>query len=123
MQVDRTFVSAPAAGWAFCIEYLDGPVDGGRRSGKRIDYKELLSPDQFTVFSRLRETRKRLAEEEGVPVYAVFTNEQLAAIVRAGIKEVSGLTKIQGVGEAKTEKYGAAMVAAIAETLGEAREG
>ena len=39
----------------------------------------MLKPEEFEVFSRLREWRKAAAEKEGVPVYTVLTNEQLAA--------------------------------------------
>ena len=42
------------------------------------DYKQVLKPEEFEVFSRLREWRKGVAEKEGVPVYVVFSNEQLA---------------------------------------------
>lgn len=37
---------------------------------------EILPPEQFAVFARLRDVRKRLAEVHGIPVYAVLTNEQ-----------------------------------------------
>jgi superfamily II DNA helicase RecQ len=69
--------------WAFCIEYLDpGPLsDGEGRPGgrnERVDYKQILAPEIFAVFSRLRAVRKELAEKEAIPAYAFFTNEQLA---------------------------------------------
>ena len=49
-------------------------------SGKppEVDYREVLKPEEFEMFSRLREWRKALAEKEGVPVYTLLTNEQLA---------------------------------------------
>ena len=74
--------------WAFCVELADGAPPGiGARTGtgaakERIDYKEVLSPADFAVFSKLREVRKALAEKEAIPAYSVFTNEQLAQIVR-----------------------------------------
>ena len=43
-------------------------------SGSRVDYKTVLSPDEFVIFSRLRELRKELAELQSVPIYALFTN-------------------------------------------------
>src|SRR5271155_2176729 len=68
--------------WTFCVEYLDGTAaaTGGGSPGARppkVDYKEVLKPEEFEVFSRLRDWRKAVAEKEGVPVYAVLTNEQL----------------------------------------------
>src|ERR1017187_3225305 len=67
--------------WTFCVEYLDSAAGAASWPGKgpKVDYKEVLKPEEFEVFSRLREWRKAAAEKEGVPVYTVLTNEQLAA--------------------------------------------
>jgi hypothetical protein len=51
----------------FCVEYvLASPTrDGNPRSQlsrNRIDYKTILSPDEFTIFSLLRELRKELSQ-------------------------------------------------------------
>ena len=73
----------------------------------------MLSPEEFTVFSRLREVRKELAEKAAVPPYAVFTNEQLAAIVRQRVTTAAALEKIGGVGPARVEKFGAAVLAVL----------
>ena len=66
--------------WTFCVEYLDAVRTGTGSSGlggkpPKVDYKEVLKPEEFEVFSRLREWRKGVAEQEGVPVYAVLTND------------------------------------------------
>jgi hypothetical protein len=37
-----------------------------------VDYKEVLKPEEFEVFSRLREWRKGVAEKEGVPDFVVW---------------------------------------------------
>jgi superfamily II DNA helicase RecQ len=69
--------------WAILVEYLDDTGKPAVESIKnKIDYKELLSPEDFALFSKLRDIRKRLAEESGLPVYAVCTNEQLAEIAK-----------------------------------------
>jgi hypothetical protein len=46
--------------WTFCVEYLDGAGAGALLPGGRpkIDYKEVLKPEEFEVFSRLREWRR-----------------------------------------------------------------
>ena len=49
----------------------------------KVDYKEILTPEQFAVFARLRELRKEIASREAVPVYTIFTNEQLSQMVQA----------------------------------------
>jgi superfamily II DNA helicase RecQ len=102
--------------WRFCVEYLDGAGAGALLPGGRpkIDYKEVLKPEEFEVFSRLRDWRKSVAEKEGVPVYAVLTNEQLAQMVQKQVKSKAGLKEIEGVGDARVEKYGDALLQLLA---------
>jgi superfamily II DNA helicase RecQ len=99
--------------WTFCVEYLESAPAGLTGPGSKlpkVDYKELLKPEEFEVFSRLREWRKGMAEQEGVPVYVVFTNEQLAEMVKKRVSTKAGLKEIEGVGDARVEKYGAAVL-------------
>lgn len=107
--VHREFLQDGAASrWCFCVEYLDGTPPGPPAgAGGKIDYREVLDEAQFARFRVLREARKKVAEEDGVPVYAVFTNDQLAemAKVEGGIGEAD-LRKIAGIGEKKTARYG-----------------
>ena len=100
--------------WTFCVEFLEssggssGP--GGTGKGPKVDYREILSADEFVVFSRLRDFRKAMAERDAVPVYAVFTNEQLAEMARRKVNSKAGLKEIEGVGDARIEKYGEALL-------------
>ena len=73
----------------------------------RVDYKEILSPDEFILFAKLRDLRKEIAQTEAVPVYAVFTNEQLSQMIQQEAKSKSEQSKLEGVGESRIEKYGA----------------
>ena len=59
------------------------------------------------------EVRKSLAERDGVPIYAVFTNEQLAEIVRRDVSSVAELSKMRGVGKSKIDKYSASILQAM----------
>ena len=98
---------------------MAGGGTGGRADGKpKVDYKEVLSEADFAVFSRLRVLRKEVAEREGLPVYAVFTNEQMAAMVTGRADSLAALGKIDGIGAARVEKYGAAFLAALQQTGG-----
>ena len=98
--------------WTFCVEHLDVAVGALPLAGRppKVDYKEVLKPEEFQVFSRLREWRKGVAEQEGVPVYVVFSNEQLAQMVRQRAGSQAQLKQIEGVGDARVEKYGAAVL-------------
>lgn len=119
VNVGREFCNnSDGAYWAVCVEYLASVPGGAGPSGsgggkEKIDYREKLSPEDFTVFCALRDVRKELAERDGVPVYAVFTNEQIAAMVTTKADSLAALQKIDGVGASRLEKYGERIVAAL----------
>lgn len=102
--------------WTFCVEYLDGAVGAGGAVGRgpKVDYREILKPEEFEMFSRLRDWRKAVAEREGVPVYAVLSNEQLAQIVQKRVDSKVGLKEVEGVGEARVERYGQGVLDVLA---------
>ena len=108
--------------WALAVEYMEGThsaVDSQKRSGReRIDYKETLSPGDFALFAKLREWRKTAAEKEGVPVYAVFTNGQLASVASKRPSSMAQLREVEGIGEARAGKYGAAVLSLLASATG-----
>ncbi len=81
--------------WCFCIDYVDATGNAassgaGSGSRQRIDYKELLQPDEFAVFAQLRDWRKEIAQREAIPVYTIFTNEQMAQMVQTRRKQSGG---------------------------------
>lgn len=99
--------------WAFCVEHLDGspaPATMLPGRGPKVDYREVLNEAEFAVFSKLREWRKAVAEKEAIPVYAVLSNEQLAAIVQKKVASKAALKEIEGIGDARIEKYGDALL-------------
>lgn len=66
------------------------------------------------LFNSLREWRSRLAHEQGVPPYVVFTNRQLAALVRARPESANALAQVEGIGAGKVEDYGAEVLRLLA---------
>lgn len=104
-EIDKQFVSVGENSfWSFCISYIE--KDNSQKLKGKIDYKEVFDEKDFALFAKLRELRKRVAESEGVPAYALFTNEQLAIIVREKVTTLEGLSKISGVGKSRIDKYG-----------------
>ena len=95
--------------WAICVVYLSASTISKSQettlSRSRVDYKTILHQEEFDVFSQLRQLRKEMAQAEAVPVYALFTNEQLAQMVQRRCRTKSELLGIEGVGEAKVDKY------------------
>jgi len=96
----------------FVVQVAAGASAGRPASStrERIDYRQELNEEQFALFSRLRDERKKLAEAEGLPVYAVFSNAQLAEMVKTGVASNADISKIEGVGKARIEKYGERML-------------
>ena len=95
--------------WCFCVEYLDLETRTSdsslKKSKDRIDYKDVLSEEEFVLFVQLRDLRKELSLRDAVPLYTIFTNDQLAKMVQGDCNTVSDLRKIPGLGEAKIQKY------------------
>ena len=79
------------------------------------------------LFEVLRALRKKLASEQGVPPYVVFSDKTLHEMARCLPTTERELLHINGIGETKLERYGKAFMDAIqtfrvshpaAETLG-----
>jgi superfamily II DNA helicase RecQ len=54
----------------------------------------------------MREIRKRLAAEESLPAYAIFTDEELANLAKIEDLTLAKMKSVKGIGEKKIEKYG-----------------
>lgn len=103
--------------WSLLVEY-DSIESGNEKQRtvkkQKIDYQEKLSPGDFAVFDKLRAWRKVEAEKDKAPVYTIFNNEQLAKIVESGAAKLEDLRAIEGLGDARVEKYGNAVLKIIA---------
>ncbi|HWF81607.1 MAG TPA: DNA helicase RecQ [Streptosporangiaceae bacterium] len=65
-----------------------------------------LSAQAVDVFERLRAWRGAAAKEQGVPAYVIFHDSTLRQIAAERPTTLTGLSSVNGVGEAKLEKYG-----------------
>jgi superfamily II DNA helicase RecQ len=114
--VEKNFVQdGQMSFWAVCVTYAEqgaGTRPAALKRGK-IDYRETLPQGDFAIFVKLRNLRKLLADREGVPAYALFTNEQLAAMVQRRVSTQAALREIEGVGEARAHKYGGEFLAIL----------
>ena len=100
----------------FIVEYLESGRPEKERLPK-VDYREKLSDTDFQAFSMLRDLRRTIAEREGVPVYAVLTNAQLAEMVENRIHSLQDMLQVPGIGQGKLEKYGKEFVDLCKEIL------
>ena len=82
---------------------------------KREQQKKMtgaVSYDQ-DVFSRLRDWRKKIAAERGVPAYVIFHDSTLQAIAHEKPANLAALARIAGLGERKLITYGEQLLAVI----------
>ncbi|MEA3080048.1 MAG: ATP-dependent helicase RecQ [Sphingomonadales bacterium] len=80
-----------------------------RKRGSRKRFDGPADP----LFDSLREVRRKLAAEAGVPPYVIFHDSTLREIAATKPKSLNELSSVQGVGATKLERYGAAMLAAV----------
>ena len=66
------------------------------------------------MFEALREARRALAAEASVPPYVIFHDSTLREIAEVRPSNHAELARINGVGRTKLERYGDAMLAAVA---------
>ncbi len=111
--VDMEQTCAGERYWTFCIRYVPSGGEGNNNqwkgqaaTQKKVDYKTVLSEEEFTRFSALRAIRKKLAEEDGIPAFAVFTDAELASFSKLEELSETALTKVDGVGKQRAKNYG-----------------
>ena len=105
ISIDKAFTGS---GWSFCVEWIESGSNSAKSSDwrqKRIDYRQVLSAEQFERFAALRERRKVISIEDGIPPYMVMTDAQMAEASKAEFLDESILRKIDGFGEARIKKY------------------
>jgi ATP-dependent DNA helicase RecQ len=66
------------------------------------------------MFDALREARRKLASDAGVPPYVIFHDSTLREIAASKPRSLGELGVVQGVGAVKLERYGEAILAAVA---------
>lgn len=105
--VDRQFVADGANSfWSICVQLAgsSAPEDKPRKRGA-VDYREVLSPEVFARYARLRTLRNQLAEQQSLPPYAIFSNEQLAQIAALDPPSRTTMATIEGIGEKRLAQY------------------
>ena len=71
------------------------------------------SPQQEAVFQALREWRRAVAKEHGVPAYTVLHDSSLREIARRLPENTSALGGVSGVGAVKLARYGDAVIEVV----------
>lgn len=117
--IEKQFVSnGDNSFWSICVTKTDSVVDGAKKldrnyKKKGIDYKEVLSPEDFSLYVKLRNLRKEIGLSEGLAVYAIFSNAQLAEMVTKKVATKTDMASIEGIGEKRLEQYATPFLDAI----------
>ncbi len=84
------------------------------RKAKAGGAKAVPAQDQ-PVFDALRQWRREQAAEQGVPPYVIFHDATLLAIAEARPATLAELSQLSGVGRAKLERYGEAVLEVVSD--------
>ena len=91
---------------------LREPTAVEKRGGKKP--ASGVTEETEDLFAALKALRFRLAQEEGVPAYIVFSNATLADMAAKAPRDMTAFLDVAGVGEVKAERYGRAFLDEIA---------
>ncbi len=78
----------------------------------------IQNPADEALFQALREARMELARAQGVPPYVIFHDATLVEIAVRRPGGLQDLADIPGIGAAKLERYGAAILEVVAHGVG-----
>ncbi|MBR2863885.1 MAG: DNA helicase RecQ [Bacteroidaceae bacterium] len=85
----------------------------------KLELNVAVSGDALTdlIFERLRELRRRLADEQGFPPYIIMSDKVLRLLATIRPKTVEEFGNISGIGEFKQRKYGRLLVDEILKNI------
>jgi ATP-dependent DNA helicase RecQ len=90
------------------------PVKAPRASRTRRAVVTDMPQGALPLFEALRSWRATQAREQGVPAYVVFNDATLRGIAAVRPTDLEQLAEISGVGSAKLESYGRAVLDVVA---------
>jgi len=96
------------------ISYREQESEVKRTPGLHGDIYRQLDETEKVVFNALREWRTARSKQEGIPPYLIASNKQLARMVRGKAASRADLHRVEGIGEAKVERYGAEILDILA---------
>ena len=91
--------------WTHCITSADGVPREQKRQG-RPDYSDQLNEHELQVFNTLRDIRRQISVDDGIPAYAVFTDKELIEIAQLETITPATLEKLKGIGSNRANAYG-----------------
>ena len=99
------------------------PVQSKQAGRKRQGAGANLKGGDVVLWDALRQSRKQLADEQGIPPYMIFHDATLMEFVSRQPVTLEQMSRISGVGRSKLDHYGETFVELIAEHLENQRAG
>jgi len=97
-------------------EAFDASTRSGRpRKRGKSEAQAALAPEHHTLFDALRAWRRQTAADQGVPPYVIFHDRTLGEIASFRPATLGDLAGIGGVGQAKLDHYGQAVLKVVRE--------
>jgi len=93
--------------------------DVPKKAGKQTTKTSLPADINVALWEALRERRRELAEDQGVPPYVIFHDRTLQEMCVALPQNLAQFGRLTGVGERKLDKYGADFIQVIENYLAE----
>ena len=90
---------------------------GKVKAAGRVNVEPVSGPDQ-ALWQRLRDLRKKLAQEQGVPPYVIFHDATLMELVRLQPSTLHAMGQVPGIGASKLARYGEPFLEVILEHTG-----
>ena len=87
--------------------------DVKQKAAKRTTKSALPMDIDVALWEALRECRRDLADEQGVPPYVIFHDSTLQEMCTLLPQSASEFAQLSGVGQRKLDKYGVAFIAVI----------
>ncbi len=91
-----------------------------KAASPRKGTKAMPTQADESLFAALKALRVKLAQQEDVPAYIVFSNATLADMAAKQPRSITELLQVTGVGEIKAERYGQAFLEEIQTWLAKA---
>lgn len=132
----REFVEALEAQGYLHTDSMHGSVELTQKAGNvlfrnekvKITVKEPPAPEkrrgikaspvsveeENDLFTALKELRFKLAQQENVPAYIIFSNASLADMATKAPRNMAEFLEVSGVGKVKASRYGSAFLEEIA---------
>ncbi len=90
-------------------------VGGGKSRVTEIGDDLVMGAAEERLLAALKTVRTRIAREEQVPAYIVFSDRTLAELAVRRPRSLTALQSVRGVGPMKLERYGPQFLAAISQ--------